>query len=80
MDVCGVISATLTVYPQRKLRALAFSSAIAQRMGRHSESARNGEAGDSPRVFWGRLAETKKARVVAMPIDQREMGWATVSN
>ena len=56
MDVCGVISATLTVYPQRKLRALAFSSAIAQRMGRHSESARNGEAGDSPRVFWGRLA------------------------
>ena len=80
MDVCGLCFTVAVVYVQIKLRALAFSSAIAPHGGRHSECARNGEAGDSPRVFSGRLAETKKARVVAMPIDQREMGWATVSN
>ena len=69
MDVCGVISATLTVYPQRKLRALAFSSAIAQRIGRHSEYARNGEAGYRPRVFSGCFSAITRAGDVANHLD-----------
>ena len=56
MDVCGLCFTVAVVYVQIKLRALAFSSAIAPHGGRHSECARNGEAGDSPRVFSGRLA------------------------
>ena len=69
MAICGLCFTVAVVYVQIKLRALAFSSAIAPHGGRHSECTRDGDAGASPPVFRGSLAGVRKEGGVANPID-----------